>query len=1470
MIKRLQRLSVAPTGTALFAVLVGLALFAFGEHHLTRAAPPSGPLAQDTGSITGHVYEANGTTPIADVHVYAEDYNTGQWWAGTETGADGSYTLTGLPSGDYRVSVCPQCSGKAYVQEWYNEAGQHHLATPVTVAEPGATTGIDFTLDRAGIVSGRVVAEGGAPIENLHIAAIRVSDHAWFGGPNTDASGYYTFAGVPPTDVYIYACSRCNNHPYVDEYYDDALTESEATVLSVSIGVTVTNVNFTLAVGGSISGHVYQADGVTPIADVHVMAHDFDTDQWVRDANTQADGSYTIQGLPSGDHRVRAQAAGYLEEYYRETVDWNQANRVAVTAPNATTGIDFTLDRGDATIRGHVRYGDGTPVPYINVNGSRWNASGWTSTSADANGAYTLTVPAGTWGLDANRWDGRVDGYTLASIPLVPVGSGQTVNDVDITFLPNDATVTGAVREQDGTPIPGAQVALRDATSGWWLSREVTSDASGAYTLGVPAGTWRINAWRTNYLQPPDQQITISAGQTLTKDLYLSALRSRIAGRVLDQNDDPVPHAWVWAWHPKYQQGNGVYADASGNYELPVYAGVWNIHAEHPPDYTNVSDRSVMVTENEVLSGIDLRLNRATAVVQGTVRLGSYSGPPIAVPADTRMDSRERNEWIHYHTIGNTGFYTSGVTAGQWDAYVHLEGYTCQEARPFTVADGGTASVDLVLLPNTAIISGKITDQYGFPVPSADVSVQDPVSGREMIPWSLGWADSTGRYTVGVAAGHWRVCTWRDGYDSPACPEITIAAGETRVLNFVLQSRTSVIAGRVTDLKPDPANNVPLEGATVQLWDPYGIAPLSDNAGPLAGGATDTNGEFEFSLNVTSGPYLVRAFKVGYAHRQGLIYALGGRHSAGTLRLPTETGGTLSGQVTDGGSPVPGAVVVVRQAGSLSSAFAQDGSLARTTTDAGGNYAFAAPFAPGDYTVVASAVSYDEALAPATVTPGSNTVADLALTALAVPSYGVAYLTTNVTTTMEENRAFPALVQVRNVGTETWINSGNDPVQFYHEWRDSEGNLAGNWTLAWLPYEVRSGEVLFFPVSSWTPGAGAYTLEWGLWQGGTWLGETQAFSVTVTAPILTNLYVQETDISTDPPTTREGNTFDLLVFVHNDSDADASNVSVDLQVDSNPFGAGRYTLPSVPRRSTVLLKAAAYAPLSEGLHTFSVRVDPDNGIAESDEGDNGVTRVVHVFPSSSDPIAPSGEIAVNGGALTTDSPAVNLTLSAQDNPGGTGVEQMYVTEFVFDAAAGQWEIAQESGWISYTTSLNWTLSPSGGVKHFQARFADGAWNISAAALAWINYTPSCDGIALAEWRLYQWRLTAGESGTVTLTPCGGQGDPDLYAWIGPSGGSPHYYSSNAGTAPDTIALVAPETNEYNFWVYGFEATTYDVTMAPTAGSLGVMAQDGGTQALGEGKTLPEAPPSVVEVPTYVPNTPMYQIRLFLVFKNWHP
>jgi hypothetical protein len=98
---------------------------------------------------------------------------------------------------------------------------------------------------------------------------------------------------------------------------------------------------------GSISGHVYQEDGTTPIAGAEVWASGPD-EQYHYSNKTDSSGSYTITGLPSGGYRVYALADGRAKEWYDQKQGPGSANLVPVTSPNTTNNIDFTLEPGGA------------------------------------------------------------------------------------------------------------------------------------------------------------------------------------------------------------------------------------------------------------------------------------------------------------------------------------------------------------------------------------------------------------------------------------------------------------------------------------------------------------------------------------------------------------------------------------------------------------------------------------------------------------------------------------------------------------------------------------------------------------------------------------------------------------------------------------------------------------------------------------------------------------------------------------------------------------------------------------------------------------------------------------------------------------------------------------------------------------------------------------------------------------------
>ena len=91
---------------------------------------------------------------------------------------------------------------------------------------------------------------------------------------------------------------------------------------------------------GSISGRVVDEDTGLGIENVNVYADG--ADGW-GDAETDASGYYTIEGLENGNYKVHTFSEEYLEEYFDDTQDYDLAIEITVDPNEAVPGIDFAL-----------------------------------------------------------------------------------------------------------------------------------------------------------------------------------------------------------------------------------------------------------------------------------------------------------------------------------------------------------------------------------------------------------------------------------------------------------------------------------------------------------------------------------------------------------------------------------------------------------------------------------------------------------------------------------------------------------------------------------------------------------------------------------------------------------------------------------------------------------------------------------------------------------------------------------------------------------------------------------------------------------------------------------------------------------------------------------------------------------------------------------------------------------------------
>jgi hypothetical protein len=289
------------------------------------------------GLISGHIFQSDGVTPVANVEIIADTTIVAGGGNLTYSNADGSYTIAGLPPSSYVVRVQ---NPVGLASEFYNGKPSRQTANALSVAAGQQVTGIDFTLEMGAPIRGHVYDEAtGAPISGAMVE----------GGITVDVGGIIYVPTLPDGSYELWVGTGCYHvgtvdaPGYVPEYWNNRYDRANADPVCVAAPSGAAGIDFYLAHVGSISGHVYEADGTTPIAGASVYAFPIVGDHPGAGANTQPDGNYTIQGLPSGRYRVQVTASGHVSQFYSYVADEALATEVTVNAPNDTPGIDFAL-----------------------------------------------------------------------------------------------------------------------------------------------------------------------------------------------------------------------------------------------------------------------------------------------------------------------------------------------------------------------------------------------------------------------------------------------------------------------------------------------------------------------------------------------------------------------------------------------------------------------------------------------------------------------------------------------------------------------------------------------------------------------------------------------------------------------------------------------------------------------------------------------------------------------------------------------------------------------------------------------------------------------------------------------------------------------------------------------------------------------------------------------------------------------
>ena len=655
------------------------------------------------GGASGHIYLADGTTPVEGVcvaftsvaHTGSPAHNWGK------TGPDGSFTIWNLPTETFYIVLNAQCNGlnPTLINEWYAPGASVFDAKDagaVTIVAGQLQTGLDFQLDSGGTIAGKVMDSGGAGLPGI---AVMLDGPSYGKGVCTADDGSYAFTNAEfnvgwRVRVNSYDSSWCggSHTSYAYQFWDHVMTrEAWGTITITEQQDTRTGIDFNLDPGGGISGHIYQQDGITPVANACLrFATSIENVNFIEGWSTATgeDGSFIIWHLPAGPLYVQShkscqgQHTGLVDEWYAPGGSGSMfdAQPVMITAGQLAPNVDFQLDPS-GSIAGQVT-GDGG-APLANIQVSIINLLAY-NTCTDSNGNYALqSVPLNFPAIlvASNKdWSMCTDSIDYVEQFWNNKPTQELADPIVLTLAERDKTnanfalrlasaISGHVYRQDGiTPVEDAciEVFFPDLWDSfrYWSS----TGADGSYHIkGLPEAAYYVRTsvncnGSSPYLldefyapggsvwdEAQAAQVVTTGGQvTANVDFQLDAAGA-VAGQVSKAADlAPLDGVLVVITDLDNRWVNMAYSTAQGSYEInglpPGSYKVFARDSNQPPAYVltyynqkgdSAAANLVHITGGQATTGIDFQLQatlQTTVTPDGSIFNGyTVLGPKISV-----------------------------------------------------------------------------------------------------------------------------------------------------------------------------------------------------------------------------------------------------------------------------------------------------------------------------------------------------------------------------------------------------------------------------------------------------------------------------------------------------------------------------------------------------------------------------------------------------------------------------------------------------------------------------------------------------------------------------------------------------------------------------------------------------------------------------------------------------------------------
>jgi hypothetical protein len=788
----------------------------------------------DKGAISGRVTNLQGR-PIGGICAIA--FTRRGYGIADATGTDGTYLIP-LRAGSYFVAFEPGCGT---TDNWYPTEYDNGALVVVTGGQ--TTSGIDVQLGLGGGLSGTVTDTKGHPLTNVCVFAVRITRNSLslyeeFG---LAPGGTFELASIQP-GPWTLSFEGCGSN-YALQFWKDATSYKDATVIDVPPGPTVTGIDAALSVGGKITGTVSNAAGkglAGICASVIVpVARGVTSESFYR---SHTGGGYGIGDLDSGSYRPQF-STGCNNRGNGNYAPTAAPDKIAFVTGEVTSGANVTMLPG-ASIYGTVTDSSGAPLAGICVVLGSSQPLFTQPAVTSLKGRYRIDgLPAGGYGIEFTTGCGNEGNYITqfyknqispSEYTLITLATGSSATGINAA-MQTGGVLRGTITAAGGGAIAKACVVTSPVEygfvgpaieGGFFAYFGTQTRTNGEFTIsGLPTGPYVVyidptcdgelsSSSSAMYYgggneYPPAQVVSVTAGST-TVDIDASLpAAGTISGTVspqvpgciylLDPTTDAVIYQLFLALGPSGSYDlQGV---LPGSY-LVAFSQCSVVATTAPQFYPNASTttqaQAVEVTGGETTSGIDFNLP-ATAEITGHVTSPTGGNAEVCILALNQPATAGLGGVAFSDRAGN--YVLEGIGTGDYT----LQFGAC--GRPVTAAvtlvenvsatDGSVTSGVNASLPAAGAVSGSVSSASGSPLGGVCVYAAGAPGGiaaneTETLP--------DGTYELpGLPAGAWQLTfqpdcgvygTWST--ESTPAPINVVAGGTTTGVDATLAPGGSI------------------------------------------------------------------------------------------------------------------------------------------------------------------------------------------------------------------------------------------------------------------------------------------------------------------------------------------------------------------------------------------------------------------------------------------------------------------------------------------------------------------------------------------------------------------------------------------------------------------------------------------------------------------------------------------------------